>query len=220
MNNEKKFIGIGITTYNRPEHLKLCLSQINKHTKGFKLYIADDSNERLGIAKRKNECIKELQDCEHIVLFDDDCFPIKDGWVDLIVESHTKEPHLLYLKETSSIKKIKSKSKIDYYNNCGGCMITLTKEVANKVGGFNEEYGIYGFEHAAFSAKVYRSKLTTEPYCSPSSISEYIYSLDFDNYIDWGINHKTSLSYEEAMESIKRNYTVYKKEVINNDVNV
>jgi glycosyltransferase involved in cell wall biosynthesis len=81
-------IGIGVSTYKRPECLAKCLEQIKKHTdmNNVTLVIATDTDQdRKGIAYRKNECLRALQHCDHIFLFDDDCWPIKDGWVEEIV---------------------------------------------------------------------------------------------------------------------------------------
>ena len=67
-------IGIGITTYNRPDMLNKCLEHIKKHTfnDNVTIYVADDSNERKGVAYRKNECLRALKDCDYVFLFDDD----------------------------------------------------------------------------------------------------------------------------------------------------
>ena len=60
------------------------------------LYVATDSDkDRQGVARRKNECLRALKDCDYVFLFDDDCFPIKDGWVNFFIQSG--DAHLLYL---------------------------------------------------------------------------------------------------------------------------
>jgi len=79
---------------------------------------------------------------DYIFLFDDDCFPIKKGWVEYFIRQHklTGEHHFLYLKETGTIKKINTVDGIGWFDNCGGCFMFLTKEVIEKVGGFSKEY--------------------------------------------------------------------------------
>jgi hypothetical protein len=51
--------------------------------------VVDDSDDdnRLGIARAKNKCLEQLDDCEHIFLFDDDCYPIKKGWHEIYIEA-------------------------------------------------------------------------------------------------------------------------------------
>jgi len=207
-------LGIGVTTYNRPEVSQLCISQIEKHTENYQLFVTNDLFDRKGIAWRKNECLRALKDCDYIVLFDEDCFPIKKGWDWHLVycSAATKEQHFLYLKETSHIKKIKEDYLVSYYNNCGGCMMFITKEVIEKVGGFNKDYGLYGFEHAGYSIRINKCGLTSMRYPSPKNIGEYIYSLDYDNYIDWGLDHKPSLTLKELKEA-EGNVEVFKKDI-------
>lgn len=57
------------------------------HPTMFKLI--PDVNRR-GVAPTRNRAIKALYDagCEYIVLFDDDCYPIRDGWQDLLLRAH------------------------------------------------------------------------------------------------------------------------------------
>ena len=64
-------IGVGVTTFNRPECLKECLEHISKHTftDNVKIYVATDTDEdRRGVAFRKNECLKSLKNCDHILM--------------------------------------------------------------------------------------------------------------------------------------------------------
>ena len=93
-------IGIGITTRNRPDVIEFCVKQHLKHfNRNAKYLVVDDNSDdpdqnrkwaetigeyhynekRLGIAKSKNLCIKSL-DVDHLFLFDDDCFPIRNDW--------------------------------------------------------------------------------------------------------------------------------------------
>lgn len=233
-------LGIGVTTYNRPDVLELFKKQLQKHKPDYDFIsyeISDldgkfnlleynksknittytygiDNPNRIGISARKNQCLKALKDCDYIVLFDEDCFPIKDGWVDYLIECSkaSGEKHFLYLKETSHIKKIKQGEAVSYYNNCGGCMMFMTKEVVEKVGGYNKDYGLYGFEHAGYSIRIHNAGLTSMRYPSPSKIGEYIYSLDYDNYIDWGIEHKPSLTLNE-LKNVEKEIEVFKKDI-------
>jgi GT2 family glycosyltransferase len=95
-------IGIGITTRNRNDLIQECVSNIIKYSTFDKLIIVDDASEipvvidgvhihrfdkQQGIAKGKNKCIEYLEDCDHLFLFDDDCWPIKKGWEDIYIKN-------------------------------------------------------------------------------------------------------------------------------------
>ena len=99
---------VGITTRNRPEVLRTALESFAAfHTEESFYVIVDDnsdtheenreiveafrntvnvpvfyrySSERLGICNAKNACLVKMSDCDHIFLFDDDCWPQKAGW--------------------------------------------------------------------------------------------------------------------------------------------
>src|SRR5690606_36304792 len=87
-------VGIGITSFNRPEILDRSIEFDKKHLpEGAKLVIVDDgSTERpktkvdyrfphnSGIASAKNKCLELLEGCEHIMLFDSDAWPIVADW--------------------------------------------------------------------------------------------------------------------------------------------
>lgn len=216
-------IGIGISSYKRPEHLDLCLRQIFKHTPAihpcvdfteytwqneesyYKFYVAKDIP---NIAKAKNECLYNLRDCDHIFLFDDDCFPVKDGWVEDYVNS--EHHHLLHLSD----RNIKFKEFKDYscYRECGGCFMYIRKDVFEKVGYFNSEYRQYGFEHAGYTNRVFNAGLTYEKYMS---LNDYILcSLDYQGEGDWGVKHKPSITdYKAMQESIDYNRKVFEREI-------
>ena len=186
-------IGIGVTTYKRVKHFELFSEQVEKYTSkdsGITYAVALDTlGERKGIAYRKNECLRALKDCDYIFLFDDDCFPIKEGWANFFINAHkaSGQHHFLYLKETPTIKKIsnwtnfvKNETYINIYNNCGGAFMFLTKEAIEKVGAFDERFGLYGFEHAQYSDRIHLAGLTPMgKYLSPAGAGEYIYAMDY-----------------------------------------
>ena len=198
-------IGIGVTTYNRPKHIENWLTQIRLYCAVDVVYLADDCNDRKGIAYRKNECLRALKDCDYIFLFDDDTFPIKEGWAEFFIEAHkaSGQHHFLYLKETPTIKIIDAIGSqdgfINIYNNCAGSFMFLTKEVIEKVGALNPLYGIYGYEHAGYSNRIHEAGLTPMgKYLCPTGAGEYIYAMDFDYHLPFNkqVNHEPSLKNE------------------------
>jgi GT2 family glycosyltransferase len=202
-------IGIGVTTYNRPECLKECLEHIDKHTFDYTMYVAHDTDEdRKGVAYRKNECLRALKDCDYVFLFDDDCFPIKDGWI----ENFTRlpYPHLLYLNQSHN-PFIQRGSYATIYKDCGGCFMFMTKECIDKVGAFNEKFETYGFEHAEYSIRINKAFNSGYNYLSLNNTSEYIYSHDYSTP-----NHKSSITDEEKQKCIKNNWEKFFNSEIKN----
>lgn len=205
-------IGIGCITYNRPKHLELWLNQYSLYKSDeMSLLVVDDTKERKGVAHRTNEILNHFKDCDHIFIFNDDCFPIKKGWEKVYIETGLN--HLLYFRETVDIEKMKTESGVDYFTNCGGCLMYITKEVIEKVGYLNKDYGLYGYEHAGYSMRIHKAGLIPHPYMVPSNAGEYIYSLDYDNYLDFEIDHKPSLTVKEAEESIKKNRQIFFEDI-------
>ena len=180
-------IGIGVTTYKRPDLLETCLKMIQANTGEHKLYVAEDTDADLkGVAKRKNECLANLQDCDYIFLFDDDCYPIKEGWDKLIIDTHLKSfnHHFVYNKEPfCKIKNLVFGNHhiLESYEGSGGTMLFLTKQVLNKVGGFYTGYDRYGFEHIGYSIRIHRAGLTNDFFLSLKGLNEYIYSRDYED---------------------------------------
>lgn len=180
-------IGIGITTYNRPKLALLCIENIKKYTsEPFIIYTATDTdNDRKGVAKRKNECLKQLQDCDYIILFDDDCYPNNYGWEKVLIESSkkTNSGHFCYNKEPfyqiSGYRFIHG-VELETFDNSGGVMLFYTKKTIEKVGAFYEGYDTYGFEHIGHSMRIFRSGMSADLFCCPKELKNYIYSHDYE----------------------------------------
>ena len=205
-------IGVAVLTYKRPKHLELWLSQYSKYkSDNMSLYVVDDSFERKGVAARTNECINKFKDFDYIFIFNDDVFTIKKGWDDCYI--NTGWNHLLYFKETAAIEKVKSNGGVDMFTNCGGCLMFITKEVIEKVGYLNSAYSYYGYEHAGYSMRVYKSGLIPHPYAVPTNASDYIYSLDFQNDIDFGIKHHSSVDINEVENFLVKNKNVFLQDI-------
>jgi len=205
-------IGVGVITYNRPKHLELWLKQYALYkSDSMSLYIADDNKDRRGIAYRTNEVINHFKDCDHIFIFNDDCFPIKKGWENIYIDTGLN--HLLYFRESSDIEKIKSEDSVDYFTNCGGCLVYITKDVIEKVGYLNKDYSFYGYEHAGYSLRIHKAGLIPHPYLVPTMAGDYIYSLDYDNYVNWELEHKPSINISDVSKCIVANKNVFLQDI-------
>jgi len=205
--NEKRSttIGVGLTTTPNRKHLAdEWLINFRKHTKEpYHLHIHEDINYR-GVAYSKNENLKALKDCDYIFLFDDDCFPIHDDWVNFFTSSG--EHHALFLNDSHNF--IYWKRNVGYYRDCGGVFMMLTKEVVAKVGAFGN-YGSYGFEHCGYSHRVYKARFTNAPYQMIRNTDRYLRALDYEGTI------KSSVSDEVKQIEINKNRLKFIEEVNN-----
>jgi glycosyltransferase involved in cell wall biosynthesis len=206
-------IGIGVTTFRRPEMLQKCLDSIRKHTfmDGVTIYVADDSNERKGVAYRKNECLRALKDCDYIFLLDDDVEIIKDGWIEFFVDGYksTSVNHFLYLNSTHNMydKRVFASKygvfTVGHYKDCGGVFMFMTKGCVEKVGAFNEIFCMWGFEHAEWSMRACNGNRN---FNMLEGTENYIYSEDYSNP-----NHKSSITNEEKNLLFKKNFPKFAK---------
>ena len=215
-NKKRDFtIGIGVTTTpNRKEYLDLCLSQIKKHTHGeYILHVHNDINYR-GVAYSKNENIHALKDCDYIFLFDDDCYPESNEWVEWFVNSNQK--HLLYLQDHG--KRWTEFNMYDgdillytleTYDNCGGVFMMITKDIVDKVGYMNSAYGQYGFEHAGYSNRIFKSGFTIAPYQQLKDTNCFLYSKDYDLFS----NTKSSIPFYKRERLVNQNRPIFEKEI-------
>ena len=194
-------IGIGVTsTPNRSEYIDTWLKEFEKvKPNNYHLHIHEDVHYH-GVAYSKNQNLKTLQDNDYIFLFDDDCYPVKEGWADYFINS--KQNHLLYL--TKIHNKIIIKDDIEIYQDCGGVFMFLTKKDIEKAGAFNEEFGLWGFEHADYSRRISPSC----PYQMLVGTEDYLYAEDYSNP-----NHKSSITNEEKNFHFKKNFPKFATKV-------
>jgi hypothetical protein len=194
-------IGIGCTSYKRPEMLKKFLDNLlGNSSYKYQLHIAQDTDEdRRGVAYRKNECLRALQYCDHVFLFDDDCYPIKKGWEEFFIDS--KEDHLLFLAPSHNCVGNTGNTGIKYYYDCGGVFMYMSKKAIQKVGAFTEKFKFYGFEHADYSIRILGKH---GYYPSLTNTYEYIYSEDYSNP-----DHKSSITDEEKNMLFQDNFTKF-----------
>lgn len=205
-------IGIGVTTFHRPECLELFLSQLQKfppaceHT----LHVAHNIP---NIAMAKNECLHALKDCDYIFLFDDDCFPISSGWDLPFIKSGYG--HLLYMNDRYG--PTQHLDDVTRYRDCSGCFMFITKPVFEKVGYFNAAYGQYGFEHMGYSHRIMRL-LKDWAFLCLNNTHKFIYSLDLQGTIIYKVHHNPSLTAGETITSKMQNSPVYVEEINNEKI--
>ena len=93
-------IGIGVTTTGkRPYHKKHWETLVKESslTEGMKVVFVHNAP---SVAEGKNDCLRQLKDCDDIFLFDDDTYPITNGWAEWFIQ-HAKTSgnnHFAYLR--------------------------------------------------------------------------------------------------------------------------
>lgn len=220
MKNKSGKIGIGITTHNRREIFdKGFEHQIKFLPEGAKIVVVDDASDvpvnnatfrfdkNAGIASGKNKCLELLEDCEHVFLFDDDCYPIVDGWAKPYVESD--EPHLMYLfkhfrhARIGDAEDIYQDEYIKALSHPRGCMLYLHRSAINLAGGMDTGYARWGFEHGDLSNRIHNLGLTTFPYMDIPDSSKMFYSADFEQAVE------STVKWDERDGYLQRYQTKY-----------
>lgn len=218
-------IGIGVTTHNRPDILPVTMDKILAMAPaGAEMVLVDDASDlpvkgatyrfakNVGIAQAKNKCLELLYKagCDHFFLFDDDCYPIKQGWE--LPYIHSKEPHLNYIfKDFASGPKMNDTielyrdNEIIAYSHVRGCMIYCSREVLDKVGGMDPVFGKWGWEHPSWSDRIFMAGLTSFRFMDVVGSSEYIYSMDEHRQV------KTTVGGVDRSAMIARNMELYQQ---------
>jgi len=176
-------IGIGITTRNRREVLEDSFKNWNKYLpKNSKIVVVDDNSDvaykysdyyfkkNVGISKAKNKCLELLQDCDYIFLADDDVYPKTYDWYIPYVNSGLN--HLCVSFETNDkgqrfAHDVFVKEQIgDYniFNKGNGCLLFITNKVLKEVGGFREDFVMWGNEHVEYSNRIFNKGLVEHPF--------------------------------------------------------
>ena len=168
-----KKIGIGVTTTDPDKYLSHMIKW-----DGLILFNTD----QISIAKDKNKLIKQLYilGCDYIVIFDDDTFPIKDGWAEFFIEAAEKNcvNHFVLVNDKEFGKGTRFSEDLTTYGGCAGCMLFLTRKVIETVGYMNTAYGKYGWEHFAYSYRIYKAGLAPAIGTVVNGWEEFIYAYD------------------------------------------
>lgn len=222
-------IGIGITTHNRRDIFNKTYLQIRRFApRNSKIVVVDDGsniplkianirNEKpKGIAASKNACLRLLDQCDHIFLFDDDVYPKRRNWFVPYINSGMN--HLCLSFEHNSkgtrlshdVFVSEKKQKYWIYNSPNGCMLYLTNEVLKRCGGMDTSFGIWGNEHIEYSKRIHNFKLTPYPYMDVPYGIRYFHCHDYYGKIESSIDEKT------RRESMRENIPRLKKSLSNN----
>jgi GT2 family glycosyltransferase len=244
--------GIGITTYNRPDICQYTLEQIRRYPDGVdRVIVVSDGTpldqaalpdmdglhveiiqhaERRGVAAAKNSCLYALQDCDYLVLLDDDTFPYRADWMHRMIRASDLSgvQHFQYFPEqieADYLAKYPEYAAIwrkDYdgipvvsRRMIAGPMLFLTRRVLQTIGGFAPYPGKWGFEHAGWSQRISRAGFCApfRPYAYVGDIGDYIWSIDWLGVPEaFPYPWRSSLSDDEKFACISQNERVYQAE--------
>ncbi len=112
------------------------------------LHIQFDEHRR-GVAWARNQCIAVLWDagCDLIVLMDDDCYPIADGWQDYLIDGMAALGlHAVNMDDPRTGLPV-------------GCFLALTRHAVDELGYFSAAFRGYGFEDAHYLHRILRSRI-------------------------------------------------------------
>lgn len=206
-------IKIGIFAMQRPQAIDFDIESIKKYTvNDYELMIACDSQmmydyciekgypcvgggERVGYAKNRNRLHKWFLDnpADHLFLFDDDCYPIKKGWDQWILDAHkdTGYPYLTFSPNCGMYGKIRGEIHFKKYIGKlteldGTMMLSMQPIVLEKLGGINTVFGMYGGETSEFGQRAKREGMIPMRGTSVFGMDEYLWSPHIDEYLKLG----------------------------------
>lgn len=203
-------IGIGITTTSKREKTaQITIGKILEfRPDNSEIYIVSDVD---GIAKAKNDCLRGLDGCEHIFLFDDDCYPIVKDWHLPYVNSGIKHMSFTFSKlhhggKNGNRELLKQENGLCYYKNPCGCMMYIHRDCIDTIGGFDESYAGYSYEHVIYSIRAYNAGVIPEKFIDVEN------SLDLFHSMDYFCEVKSSVEHAERYRSIQINRQKYNQD--------
>lgn len=147
------------------------------------------SGNRLGVANNKNRIIAyflEHNEYDHLFLFEDDCYPIADGWQELYLDAHdsANTGALLFLPEGMYGKAVwwHPAGRVHGLERDGGMLLSLTRRAVEKCGGFHPSFGVYGGEHVEYTRRLVRNKQMCYTRATPIGCDKFLDGWDVANY--------------------------------------
>lgn len=178
-------IGLGITTFERPDYLDKCLKSVTKHLTGsFDVcYVYNDGSKKdysrvdtggynyhyakrnKGVAHAKNWLLKKLMQagCDYIFLVEDDIIAKSPKaiteYVRLSQESGVEHMMFAHHGKANKGKLMHRANGLDLYRNPIGAWCMYTRRVIEEVGYFDEHF-INAWEHVEHSWRIAKAGYT------------------------------------------------------------
>lgn len=200
-------IAICITTRGRDKYLSRALKGHKLHQPAnSRIFVIDDGSEQpkklsgveyhyfkenVGIPRAKNKCLElaAAWGATHIFLFDDDIYPIVDGWADGYVLS--PEAHFQYCWNDikpgdhgnahyySVGKRLYEDDHMFSFSHPRGQMLYIdAAKVLPRIGGFDPIYGKGMVEHVDWSWRIHNAGLSTFKNQDIVGSEHFFYSID------------------------------------------
>lgn len=186
-------IGIGIS--RTPERDVLDIRRFKRYLPWPCKILVENDIDHSGVATTKNRLLRQLDDCEHIFLFDDDTYPTASNWWVPYVEH--KEPHLMYQfklpgKPAYDMQELYRDESSVAYSHTRGAMLYIERRVLGVVGGMDTAYGLAGYEHPDWTNRIHNAGLTTHRAMDIPGSNKLLYCLDQDGLVESSIpkSHK------------------------------
>lgn len=223
-------IGVAITTHNRADvFAESYIGWRQNMPADAALVVVDDGSDipvpdvlgatvirhetAQGIARAKNAGLKALMDlgCDHLFLADDDIWPAFAHWWLPYVQS--KHEHLsLSFEYKIDGSQLALDVRVTWrgqhtwvYESPNGCLLYMTRNVVETVGGYDPRFGRWGMEHKNYSRRVHNFGLTEQPFMDVPDGATYFRILDREGGVE------SSVPESVRREHSTRNVKLYNK---------
>lgn len=211
---EKEKIAIAISTRGRAAMLHHSVLQWKiQYPEAAVIVVEDNGDKPNGIAKTKNKCIEELlkTDADHFFLADDDIYPLDDKGLYRYVNSGHN--HLCFTFDKNINGKRISKgvypkgyiNDLIEYNEPCGCLLYISRDIAESNIRFDENFGLWGMEHMDYSLQLHKAGLTDYAFLDISESYKHFYSYDYH------LTATSSVPEHIRVKEIKRNLEYFKQ---------
>jgi len=206
-------IGLGITTYERPEYLKQCLEGVIKHLlpEVDVCYLYNDGSKNTayeliyrklpskinycyaqknrGVAHAKNWLLRHMMDdgCDYMFLLEDDIVPQSPKAITEYIRKSDESgiEHMMFAHHgIANVGKLYLREKgVDLYTACIGAYAFYTARVIREVGYFDGNF-INAWEHIEHTFRVQKAGLTTPYPTYPDLTDSKKYLKEISNSIE------------------------------------
>lgn len=168
-------IGVAISTHHRPDTLAQALAAWAIAPPDILVVVNDDAGE--GVAATKNRGIAALMDagCEHLLLVDDDTWPLgPQAWRRYVDD---ESPHLMLC--WGKRRLLEDDGHYATYGHPRGVAMYVQRHVVEAIGGMRTEFGRFGSEHVEWSRRIHQAGFTAAPYMDLSGSTEFWHAEDW-----------------------------------------
>ena len=191
-------VGIGVPTVGRRT---ISDGYLGHATRPTRLHVQFDAD-RLGPGWARNQCIGHLYDagCDLIVLMDDDCYPVADGWQDYLLDGMAARGlHVVNMDDPRTGLPV-------------GCFLALTRHAVDTLGCFSAAFRGYGFEDVHYLHRIVRSGVNgTAGNATLERLHEFVLSEDVMKPAS--ATEYANMTRAEKDEAIARNLPIFEREM-------